>query len=154
MYRNRVFGTFALTVALGGCASAAPPPSLPPPTDIEELVGGRPPLPDIPRGLADGPDRNVTNGQCKGLPAGLWVSERKFAERIAAVAERDRLRREVDAYVKLHRLEREIAEQLERDSRQALGMADRRAETRLWIGIGVGAAAILLGGLAVARVGQ
>jgi hypothetical protein len=83
---------------------------LPPPTDVESLIGARPPLPEIPEGLADGPDRSVGPNQCKGLPAGLWVSERKFAERIAAVAERNRLQREVQAYVKLHRLEREIAE--------------------------------------------
>jgi hypothetical protein len=122
---------------------------LPPPTDVESLIGARPPLPEIPEGLADGPDRSVGPNQCKGLPAGLWVSERKFAERIAAVAERNRLQREVQAYVKLHRLEREIAEDLDRGYRQALGQADRRAERRLWYGILAGAGVVLVTGWAV-----
>lgn len=153
MYANARFGTFALAL-VAACASAPPPPGLPPPTDVESLLTPRPPLPDIPSGLPDGADRTVGATQCKGLPAGFWVSERRFAERIAAVAERDRLRSEVGAYRKLRIVERDTAEQLERDARQALGMADRRAEMRLWLGILVGAGAILSGAWALNRVGQ
>jgi hypothetical protein len=82
------------------------------------------------------------------------VSERRFVERIAAVAERDRLRSEVGAYKKLRLVERDAAEQLERDARQSLGQAARRAEVRLWIGIAVGAGTILLSGWAVNKAGQ
>jgi hypothetical protein len=151
MYRFRLFGTFALVL---GCASAPPPPGLPPPTDLDSLLGPRPPLPPIPPGLLGGSDRVVSSGECKGLPAGLWVSQQKFAERIAAVAERDRLRVTTEAYRKLRIVERDAAEQLERDARQALAEAGRQAETRLWLGIAVGAGSILAGAWALNRVGQ
>jgi hypothetical protein len=151
----RMASVIALSIALvGSCATGTPPPGLPPPTDVDSLLTPRPPLPDIPAGLPDGADRSVSAAQCKGLPAGLWVSERKFAERIAAVAERDRLRSEVGAYKKLRVIERDSAEQLERDYRQALGMADRRAEVRFWIGLAVGAGTVLVTGWAVNKVGQ
>ncbi len=153
MYRIARFGTFALALA-ASCASAPPPPGLPPPTDVESLITPRPPLPEIPAGLPDGADRNVGAAQCKGLPAGFWVSERRFVERIAAVAERDRLRSEVGAYRKLRIIERDAAEQLDRDGRHALGMANRRAEMRLWLGIMVGAGAILAGAWTLNRVAQ
>lgn len=144
----------ALVAVLCLSCAASPPPTLPAPMDFDSLLTPRPPLPEIPPGLPDGADRTVTATQCKGLPAGLWVSERKFVERIAAVAERDRLRSEVGAYKKLRVVERDVAEQLERDARLRLEMADRRAVVRFWFGIAVGAGAILSGAWALNRVGQ
>lgn len=152
--RRPPLGLLAMALLAFACASAPPPPGLPPPTDVESLITPRPPLPEIPAGLPDGADRTVGATQCKGLPAGFWVSERRFAERIAAVAERDRLRSEVGAYRKLRIIERDAAEQLERDARQALGMADRRAELRFWIGLALGAGTVLVTGWAVNKVGQ
>lgn len=151
---QRTSYTIAALVAFVACASAPPPHALPPPTDVESLIGPAPPLPPIPDTLADGKDRPVNDGVCKGLPAGIWVSERRFAERVVATAERNRLRSEVDAYKRLRGVEREAFLDLQQAYRQDLGASDRRVEARLWIGIAIGAGLVLASSWAVANVGH
>lgn len=133
-------------LALGCAGAPARPPELPPQTDVETLIGPRPPIPAVPEGLPGGRDRNIDDGQCKGLPAGIWVSERKYAERIAAIAERDRLRTEVEAYRKLRRQELSAMLDFEAAARVVLDEAETRAERRLWIGVLVGVGVTLAGG--------
>lgn len=147
-------GAICAALLCANCATPYQPPTLPPATDVEALLGPQPPMPVVPEGLPGGKDRAVDEGQCKGLPSGIWVSERKYAERIVIAAERERLSAELVAYQKLRRTERDSFLALQNELSRRLVAADRRAEIRLFTGIVVGAAAVLAGGWAIAQAGH
>lgn len=137
-----------------GCSPLPPVPTLAP-TLYRDALEPRQTSPDPALGLlADGPDRNITTGQCKGLPPGIWVSERTHQLRTDAVIERNRLRVDYETLRKLAIDNRAAAIDLERAGRERAIAADRRAELRLWLGIAVGAGAVLVGAWAAGQVGK
>jgi hypothetical protein len=137
----------ALVMAVAvGCTTVPPVPTLAPTLMADALLEPRQTSPDPALGLLpDGPDRNISPGQCKGLPAGIWVSERTHQLRTDAVIERNRLRVDYETLRKLAIDNRAAAIDLERASRERAIAADRRAELRLWLGIAAGAGAVLVG---------
>jgi hypothetical protein len=135
-----------------GCATAPPVLTLAPSPGRDALLEPRVPSPEPPPGLlTDGPDRPIKDGQCKGLPAGMWMSERKFQLRTAAILERNRLRTDVETLRQLAIDERAAAVEFESACRRRALDADRRAELRLWVGILIGAGAVLAGGWAIGQ---
>ncbi len=113
------FGMLAFVAFLAflsvGCASAppAPPPGLPPPMDIAALLPPAPPPPAIPLDIARYDDLRVRAKQCPGLPAGILVSPAVYAEQLAVLSDRKRLRLELAATTRLRTEERRAAEALE-----------------------------------------
>jgi hypothetical protein len=135
-----------------GCSPLPPVPTLAP-TLYRDALEPRAISPDPALGLlADGPDRNITTGQCKGLPAGIWVSERTHQLRTDAVIERNRLRVDYETLRKLAINNRAAAIDLERAGRERAIAADKRAELRFWLGITIGAGSILAGSWAASQV--
>jgi hypothetical protein len=147
-----------------GCATPRPSvsalPEIPPPRDLE-LVIGPAPQHKIPAGLDRYEDIPIDPGTCPGKPAGILVSEGRYADGLVCKLERDRLGEEAGALRRLRQEENAAAQAAEfqyrvrvRDLEAHASQAERVATMRLWIGIAIGAGGMLAATWAGARAAR
>lgn len=164
MIRDLFVALWASLLTLA-CASAPRPipirPLVPPSMDVSVLAPPEPLPIKIPDDVPNFPDQAINDGQCPGMPGGILLSERRYAESIEIESERNRLRvegramRELDG--KKSRAIEDLNELLRRSERDHAAHEDaleRKATIRLWLGVAAGAGAVLLGGWAVSKVAR
>jgi hypothetical protein len=144
-----VAGGLTLLFLLFGCATAPPPPAMPPRVDVETLVPPAAPPVDVSK-LTRYPDVVLDDGSCS-LPLGVLVSPAAYAEGVELLSERRRLDAENVALRSLRREERDAADSLQRAA-TALANEDARQRTlRPWLIAGGFIIGVLAGGWAAKR---
>lgn len=156
----------AVAISSLALACAAPvrrpdPPLVPEPLRFERLAPAATPPARPPANLERYDDEPIDAGRCPGLPAGILVSDARYAEGIAVLSERNRLRAEAAALRTLASTTHDQAEALTRLLRERERLhaetedrLERDGRLRGWLGLAVGAGAVLLGGWAVGRVAR